>query len=498
MMKRLLIIKTLLLAALFVTAQTDILPPVLVAPEDGDDNQMPDVTLDWYASSGIGMVTYEAQLDTSADFTNPTVFNTDVTSAKTSNLLFGTTYYWRVRATDEVGTSDWSETFSFTTFSQVELYKPNNAAVNQNPRLKLVWKVNKLGTHMTGVTYYDYELSLTEDFSNLYASGSINASTFPTDTSYNFAIVQTLLFDTTYYWHVRARHSEDMSDWSEPFSFTTLSAPTLDEPSNGATDQMLDLTLSWDMIPGAYEYMYEFCTDPTFQIPCLAYAEDNMANPQGISFGTTYYWRVKALHTNDTTDWSEVWELTTINTVYPSAPANNSYVDNLFPTLSWEPITGVSGFQIMFADNDSFENAMEFIAPGEDNSYKILNTLVWDQTYFWKLRAFENGDTTQWSEVWSFTVGVSGTEDIFFGRTLNVYPNPVQDQLHFRALAVLEDMTSIDLLNSAGQVVKTIKADLSQQSNTLTLNVSDLPAGIYLLRVNNQGVSHTRKVIIRK
>jgi hypothetical protein len=37
------------------------------------------------------------------------------------NLDFGQQYFWRVKATDDDNTSEWSTVFSFTTFSEIQL-----------------------------------------------------------------------------------------------------------------------------------------------------------------------------------------------------------------------------------------------------------------------------------------------------------------------------------------------------------------------------------------
>ena len=57
------------------------------------------------------------------------MFETEFLSAiKTSELLFGETYYWRVRAIDGNDVSDWSETWSFRVIRRVVLSKPTDAS----------------------------------------------------------------------------------------------------------------------------------------------------------------------------------------------------------------------------------------------------------------------------------------------------------------------------------------------------------------------------------
>ena len=97
------------------SAQTKIYAPTLNSPEDEKVSQMPDVELDWLAVTGITLdITYEAQLATMADFSDAVTYpRTEVTSVQTSDLLFGQTYYWRVRAYDQEEASAWSNIWSF-------------------------------------------------------------------------------------------------------------------------------------------------------------------------------------------------------------------------------------------------------------------------------------------------------------------------------------------------------------------------------------------------
>ncbi|MEZ5082845.1 MAG: hypothetical protein R2750_05285 [Bacteroidales bacterium] len=74
-MKKLLITKIAILVSVMLYAQTDILPPQLIFPANGAVKQMADSELDWYASAGIGEVSYRVELDEDPGFSNPVVFN---------------------------------------------------------------------------------------------------------------------------------------------------------------------------------------------------------------------------------------------------------------------------------------------------------------------------------------------------------------------------------------------------------------------------------------
>ncbi len=96
-----------------------IVPPIpsLISPANGASGvtAVP-ATLSWAPSSGAD--SYHLQVATGSDFSVSTlVVNAGLSQTSLQpNLQLGTTYYWRVNATNPIaGTSDWSSIWSFTT-----------------------------------------------------------------------------------------------------------------------------------------------------------------------------------------------------------------------------------------------------------------------------------------------------------------------------------------------------------------------------------------------
>ena len=58
---------------------------------------------------------------------------------------------------------------------------------------------------------------------------------------------------------------------------------------------------------------------------------------------------------------------------------------------------------------------------------------------------------------------------------LNVYPNPFTDEVRF---GNVEEIRSVEVLDQFGRRLKTVEVDFENQS----VNLSALPAGIYILR----------------
>lgn len=482
-------------------AQQDIVPPELRAPANNAASQMPDVLLDWDAVSGIGTVTYEVQIDLSDAFTDPMVYNTDLSSQNAEMLLFGTVYYWRVRATDQNGTSGWSEVFSFTTFDAVDLYKPNAGATGVAPNAKLQWKKNAgtgAGVKISGIEYFDYEVSLDEAFTSpIHAS--LYFPTINTSESWYFTYCSQLNFNSMYYWRVRARHAIDTTGWSEVRSFTTIDVVALEEPANNAINQSLSVPVIWEAIDGVFGYLYEVCIDPTFSFPCMSMTDTNAVIAENLDFGENYYWRVKAFHNNDTTDWSPVWTFATINTVNLTSPESGDTTGPL-PKLIWEAIAGLTKYEVQYDPDQNFTAPVTEYILGASNEFQIVFKLDDGTKYYWRVRGISNGDTSNWSPVWHFnTFPPAGFGDIIFNKSnVRISPNPCSSNLNIYLFASSAGKVEINVLDLLGKKVRTENMKVQPGENSVNLNLDNLKAGYYFIRFKTDQNEYTQKLLIQR
>ncbi|MCL6259260.1 malectin domain-containing carbohydrate-binding protein [Aquiflexum sp. TKW24L] len=97
--------------------------PLLTAPANSAKEISITPTLTWGSSEHA--ITYNVQVSTSSGFSSfiSNVSGIKTTSFKTPKLLNNITYYWRVAAVNEKGTSSWSLVRSFTTNSLVAYWK---------------------------------------------------------------------------------------------------------------------------------------------------------------------------------------------------------------------------------------------------------------------------------------------------------------------------------------------------------------------------------------
>lgn len=98
---------------------------------------------------------------------------------------------------------------------KVVLQSPTNGAVNVPLAPTLVWNP------LNALQNYQFEVSLTPNFSTLVATGFTANGTS--------TLIQNLSANTVYYWRVRANVNGNVSLWSDTWSFTTTSTLGLTE-----------------------------------------------------------------------------------------------------------------------------------------------------------------------------------------------------------------------------------------------------------------------------
>ena len=205
--------------------------PLLQNPANQASDVSTSPVLTWKSSQGAD--SYSVHVSESTNFSSLIFDQQSITGTSVSvpNLNNATTYYWRVRAANTVGNSNWSSVWSFTVVPQPAsvvaipvLQSPANSATNVSTSATMSWLAS------AGAETYRVQLSSDSGFSVLIfdQSGLVNTS----------VQVNNLSAESTYYWRARASNSAGNSDWSSPWNFTT--AP--DSTSGGG-----DIVASWKM-----------------------------------------------------------------------------------------------------------------------------------------------------------------------------------------------------------------------------------------------------------
>ncbi len=82
---------------------------------------------------------------------------------------------------------------------------------------------------------------------------------------------------------------------------------------------------------------------------------------------------------------------------------------------------------------------------------------------------------------------------------IHCYPNPATNQINIEINPAWQtDDFQIELFNQTGQRVKSVEISSGKSSSEISLDVGDVPPGLYLLRVTAGQSASTRKIIISK
>ena len=194
--------------------------PSLISPSNGAENETIPVKLNWDFVSGA--TDYDVQLASSDTFSDLIVDEKDlsVTSFTVTELDYGTTYHWRVRAKNLAETSEWSGSWSFTTVidsgsmvpEKVILKSPEDGATIEmqegETSVNLGW-----ASTVNPADSYELEVATDEAFSQIVYSSSV------TDT---FAVFADAELQKTYYWKVKGTNEYGSGVFSDIWSFNLI------------------------------------------------------------------------------------------------------------------------------------------------------------------------------------------------------------------------------------------------------------------------------------
>ncbi|MGD0711554.1 MAG: T9SS type A sorting domain-containing protein [Bacteroidales bacterium] len=81
--------------------------------------------------------------------------------------------------------------------------------------------------------------------------------------------------------------------------------------------------------------------------------------------------------------------------------------------------------------------------------------------------------------------------------SFSYYPNPVKDKLNLVFNLEKQAMIDISIINVTGQVVNRYNYSLSEGSNTLSLDMSELSSGMYFVRINANSANAANFKIVK-
>ena len=403
-----------------------------------------------------------------------------------TGLLPSTVYSWRVKAS----CSDYSSIAVFNTGGS-----GGNASCSQPSNLS----ATPLTPTSVSVSWSAIQGAFNYQVQYRVSTSGVWITAAPTTTT-SFVLTG-LLPSTVYSWRVKA----SCSDYSSEAVFNTGGSggnASCSQPSNLSAIPLsaTSVTLTWSAIQGAFNYQVQYRVSTSGVWITTAATPVTNLTLNGLLPGTAYSWRVKA----SCSDYSSIAVFNTSGSsggsggggsTSCSAPSNTN-TDAVFPSfaqVSWEPVSGALNYVVQYRAATS----TNYITVGTIASANATITgLSPGREYVWRVKAncSPYGSDVQFSTPFSF--GAGAEQETNYNQATNlqlgVFPNPVSSgALQVRA----EALGQLQVINQTGQVVL-----MEQMIDTHhQLEVSNLPAGIYFLRLQTPEarVETTRFVITR-
>jgi hypothetical protein len=113
---------------------------------------------------------------------------------------------------------------------------------------------------------------------------------------------------------------------------------------------------------------------------------------------------MRAIHAQDTSEWSDTWTFITKSTIELKNPDNGLQNAGVSLILEWNNFIGVEQYVCEINTNPNFEISQTYFL----DSLKLLpNDFNYGTTYYWRVLGRHLRDTTAWSEVRNFTTAAS-------------------------------------------------------------------------------------------
>lgn len=474
-------------------AAPGIFTPELVAPANNQTGVAPNVELDWQPVVGLPGLYYVIHLSFDEAFTSPVEFVTDLSSYRMAQLLFGTDYYWKVKAVDPSGSSDWSAVRKFTTVFRPVIRRPNiNATVDAN--VEVQWDA------IAGVNNFDFQFDTTNQFN------SPQLVTFTVAGTANKGNAANLLFGETYYLRLRARHAQDTSDWSDVRSVVITTVFALSKPNDAANGVVPDVELQWTEVKGVKKYNIYISTDPDFHHFETFIAEGSVRRikPDTLNFGTQYFWRMAAIHDKDTLE-SNQRSFTTLDNVTLISPENNATNIVLQPLLTWNKISGVKSYELQLARNSNFEGTgfykyFNVATSGTGNEqFKVpINVLDSAGVYYWRVRAISSRDTTEWGSTYNFRTVTLGINDQDINNAISIYPSPAKDEITIKLGRNIVNSTAEVLIYDLLGKLRSERLVIVDNGTINNISLGNLTDGIYIVHVKVDNKNLMSRIVVQR
>ncbi|MCH8496215.1 MAG: cellulase family glycosylhydrolase [Balneolales bacterium] len=183
-------------------------------------------------------------------------------------------------------------------------------------------------------------------------------------------------------------------------------------PDNESIEVTPSPKLVWKQLEDAKSYRIKISEYEGFETAVLdSTVGENFATITSLDEETKYYWKVYPIKEKRAGPWSPVWTFETGITptvVQLLAPADDSDKISANVEFSWNSMADDGKYTFQLSDNSSFNSLLKqetingtTFTPAE---------LQHQKRYHWRVKVNDDEDGETWSDGWTFTTGVPGSD----------------------------------------------------------------------------------------
>ncbi|MGE5621038.1 MAG: FlgD immunoglobulin-like domain containing protein [archaeon] len=276
---------------------------------------------------------------------------------------------------------------------------------------------------------------------------------------------------------------------SGKFQIVAMSVPQQQKPANNSLRQPLSVKFNWNKGAWCSSYRLIIASDSTFLNPLVQDSSitDTVKEIKGLSEFRKYYWKVQGLNTGISTQWSPVWNFTTLLNAPDNLKASPEGKNKVM--LSWgDKSQSEAGYVI------ERQSGIDFIVIktiGANSTTFIDSGLAVPGNYQYRIKAIAIGGESDYSNIASASVTAVNDRASALGdfELAQNFPNPFNPATTIQYALSEQSDVRLTIYNSLGMIIKTFifSSQSSGYQNVVwdgkDLNNEQTSSGIYLCKI---------------